>query len=37
MDAGYELPVTLDWVPMFVPFSKVLAQVAKQSLAEGGP
>ena len=36
IDAGYELPVTLDWVPMFVPFSKVLAQVAKQSLAEGG-
>ena len=35
-DAGYTLPVTLDWVPMFVPFSKVLAQVAKQSLAEGG-
>jgi peptide/nickel transport system substrate-binding protein len=35
-DAGYDLPVTLDWVPMFVPFSKVLAQVAKQSLAEGG-
>ncbi len=36
LDAGYDLPVTLDWVPMFVPFSKVLAQVAKQSLAEGG-
>ena len=36
IDAGYDLPVTLDWVPMFVPFSKVLAQVAKQSLAEGG-
>ena len=35
-DAGYTLPVTLDWVPMFVPFSKILAQVAKQSLAEGG-
>jgi len=35
-DAGYTLPVTLDWVPMFVPFSKVLAQVAKQSLEEGG-
>jgi peptide/nickel transport system substrate-binding protein len=35
-DAGYTLPVTLDYVPMFVPFSKIVAQVAKQSLAEGG-
>ena len=35
LDAGYDLPVTLDWVPMFVPFSKVLAQVRQAEPGRG--